>query len=224
MTIQALIFDFDGLIFDSETAVFQGYQELYAAHGAELPRALWQTGIGSHGGFDPFAYLAEATGRPIDPDALRQEWRPRWRELCLALPLLPGVEELLAAATEAGLGRAVASSSDRAWVEGWLSHHGIREHFACVTTRDDVERVKPAPDLFLHAAACLGVAPAACLVLEDSPNGMHAARAAGMRCAAVPGPMTSDLPLPPVDTRLISLAELPLAELLARLDAVAMDD
>jgi beta-phosphoglucomutase-like phosphatase (HAD superfamily) len=94
----------------------------------------------------------------------------------------------------------------------------LRQHFACVATRDDVERVKPDPALFLRAAACLGVDPHACLVFEDSVHGMHAARAAGMHCVAVPGPMTRDMTLPEVVLRLGSLADLPLHQILDRVN------
>jgi beta-phosphoglucomutase-like phosphatase (HAD superfamily) len=111
----------------------------------------------------------------------------------------------------------VASSSDREWVEGWLYQHEIYGEFVCVRTANDVALTKPAPDLFLAAAGCLGAVPEVCLVFEDSPNGILAARAAGMRCVAVPGAITSRLALPPADMLLPSLDALPLADILARL-------
>lgn len=135
-------------------------------------------------------------------------------------PLLPGVEALLGDARDIGLGRAVASSSSCGWVEGWLGRHGIRELVDVVVARDDVTRVKPDPELFLLAAHRLEVLPASCLVFEDSPNGMRAARAAGMRCVAVPNALTRSLARPDVDLVLGSLDERPLAEVLA---AVAGD-
>ena len=90
-------------------------------------------------------------------------------------------------------------------------------------TREDVEHVKPAPDLFLLAAARLGVPPAACVVFEDSPNGIRAARAAGMRCVAVPNALTRALTLPGADLVVGSLAEAGLADLLCRLGRGAAD-
>src|SRR5207244_8457090 len=114
--------------------------------------------------------------------------------------LLPGVEALLVEAQGLGLGRAVASSSSRAWVLGWLARHGIGERFQVVCGRDDVAQVKPAPDLFLLAAERLGIAPAACLVFEDSPNGMRAARAAGVSrdaWTAAPSPPPAPPPRSP---------------------------
>lgn len=215
--IRALIFDFDGLIFDTETPDFQTWAGLYRQHGFALEHARWIQGVGTYGGFDAAAELAVLLDGAIDTAALRREFGQRYREHCLQASLLPGVAALLAAARDAELPCAVASSSDRAWVEDWLAHHKIRDFFACIRTRDDVERVKPAPDLFLGAAACLGFDPAECVVFEDSPNGMRAAAAAGIRCVAVPIAINGEIELPPVALRLRSLDELPLQALLARL-------
>jgi HAD superfamily hydrolase (TIGR01509 family) len=139
------------------------------------------------------------------------------RRGCESRPLLPGVEALLREAKALGLGRAVASSSSCGWVEGWLSRHGIRELVDVVVARDDVRRVKPEPELFLLAASRLGVPPAGCVVFEDSPNGMRAALAAGMRCVAVPNALTRPLLRPDVDLVLGSLAERSLGEVLESL-------
>lgn len=212
--IQALIFDFDGLIFDTETPDFETWAALYREHGFELEHASWIKGVGTYGAFDPAGELAALLGGKVERAALRQEYGRRYLEFCRSAPLLPGVLALLQAAREANMPTAVASSSDRAWVKGWLEHHAIRQYFRCVRTRDDVAQVKPAPDLFLSAAACLGVEPAACLVFEDSPNGMRAAHAAGMRCVAVPIAINAMVELPPVTLRLRSLDEMPLAQLL----------
>jgi len=139
---------------------------------------------------------------------------------CNGQPLLPGVFTLLHDAEALGLRRAVASSSSCGWVEGWLTRHGIRDRLDVVVARDDVRRVKPDPELFLLAAARLGVSPAACVVFEDSPNGMAAALAAGMRCVAVPNALTRSLIRPAVDLVLESLAERPLAVILEGLAGV----
>jgi beta-phosphoglucomutase-like phosphatase (HAD superfamily) len=137
---------------------------------------------------------------------------------CEALEL-PGVRDRVDEGRAAGLKTAVASSSSTlAWVEGWLERHGIRALFDTLCTRDQVERVKPAPDLFLLAATRLGVAPERCVVFEDSPNGIRAARAAGMRCVAVPNPVTCALPMEGADVVLTSLGDCMLAEILGSLD------
>ncbi|HSB62463.1 MAG TPA: HAD family hydrolase [Vicinamibacteria bacterium] len=215
--IAAVVLDFDGLILDTETPVFEAWCAAFRRHGQELSLLDWQHALGTNGGFDPMARLAALAGGGVDRAAVLAEVQEANRRACDAQPLLPGVQRLLAEAEGLGLGRAVASSSSRAWVEGWLTRHGIRERFPVVCGRDDVVRVKPAPDLFLLAAERLGVPPAACLVFEDSPNGMRAARAAGMRCVAVPNALTRRLALPDPDLVLGSLDERPLGAILAEL-------
>ena len=142
--------------------------------------------------------------------------RGPYLERCEAQPVLPGVVDLAREARRLGLGTAVASSATRGWVLGWLGKHGIKDLFDSVSGREDVAQVKPAPDLFLLAADLLGVAPASCLVFEDSPNGIRAARAAGMRCVAVPNEVTRLLELGEPDLVLGSAGELPLAEVARR--------
>ncbi len=215
--IAAVVLDFDGLILDTETPVFEAWRAAFREHGQELSLDDWQHSLGTNGGFDPMARLLDLTGGAVDREAVLSEVHEANRRACDAQPLLPGVETLLAEAQGLGLGRAVASSSSRAWVLGWLARHGIGERFQVVCGRDDVARVKPAPDLFLLAAERLGRAPAACLVFEDSPNGMRAARAAGMRCVAVPNALTRQLSLPDPDLVVASLAERSLAAILAEL-------
>ncbi len=215
--IAAVVLDFDGLILDTETPVFEAWRAAFREHGQELSLDDWQHSLGTNGGFDPMARLLDLTGGAVDREAVLREVQEANRRACDAQPLLPGVETLLAEAQGLGLGRAVASSSSRAWVLGWLARHGIGERFQVVCGRDDVAQVKPAPDLFLLAAERLGIAPAACLVFEDSPNGMRAARAAGMRCVAVPNALTRQLSLPDPDLVVGSLAERSLAAILAEL-------
>jgi HAD superfamily hydrolase (TIGR01509 family) len=214
----ALILDFDGLILDTESPIFEEWRETFRARGHALSMDDWQHALGTFGGYDPCLHLAELTGEPFDHETLRQEVRARNLVRCEAQPLLPGVAERVAEGRAAGLKTAVASSSSSAWVEGWLERHGIRGLFDTVCSRDHVERVKPAPDLFLLAATRLGVAPERCVVFEDSPNGIRAARAAGMRCVAIPNPVTCTLPMDGADLVLRSLAERSLAEILAALD------
>jgi putative hydrolase of the HAD superfamily len=137
---------------------------------------------------------------------------------CDAQALMPGVERLLHDARSLGLARAVASSSSSGWVEGWLRRHGIHELFEAIVTRDHVSRVKPDPELFLLAASRLGVPAGACVVFEDSANGMRAALAAGMRVVAVPNALTARIERPAVDLVLGSLAERPLAEIVRLLE------
>ena len=217
MPIQALIFDFDGLILDTETVEFEAIDELYREHGHQLQRERWVLNLGTHGQTDLYADLATLAGRPLDLIGLRARQRALYLERCDALTLRPGLAELLAAARARGLALAVASSSGSGWVERWLARHVIREYFGCVRTSEHVQHVKPAPDLFLSAAACLGVTPEHCVVFEDSPNGMRAAAAAGMRCVAVPIALMAGYELPPVTLQLQLLSDMTLDQLLARL-------
>jgi HAD superfamily hydrolase (TIGR01509 family) len=215
--ITVLIFDFDGLLVDTETPAFESWRALYTEYGHELTLELWKDSLGTNHGFDPLAHLATLVISPFDRDGTLARRMASKRALSADQPLLPGVREILDQARDRGLPCAVASSSDRPWVEGWLSLHNIYDYFTCIRTAEDVVLTKPAPDLFLGAAACLGVAPAECLVFEDSPNGILAARAAGMRCVAVPGAITRQLVLPPADLTLDALNALPLADILSRL-------
>ncbi len=219
MTIQALIFDFDGLILDTETVEFEVMDELYGQHGHRLQRERWVLNLGTHGQTDLYADLAALVGRPLDLASLRERQHTRFLARCDALALRPGLADLLEAARARGLALAVASSSGGSWVERWLERHAIRQYFGCVRTSEHVRHVKPAPDLFLSAAAGLGIAPEHCVVFEDSPNGMRAAAAAGMRCVAVPIALMAGYELPPVTLQLQLLSDLTLDELLARLDA-----
>jgi HAD superfamily hydrolase (TIGR01509 family) len=221
MPIRAFIFDFDGLIVDTETPEFDVLAEQYREHGAELRPERWVLGLGTFGGYDPYAELEELIGRQLDRAMLTAEHRRRYVARCEQQPLRPGIPELLKYIGAHNLKAAVASSGSRDWVEGWLARHAIRERFQCVRTRTDVTRVKPEPDLFLNAADCLQIPPRECVVLEDSPNGMRAAHTAGMRCVAIPLPLLAGLELPAHTLRLSSLADLTPAELLARVEASA---
>jgi HAD superfamily hydrolase (TIGR01509 family) len=124
----------------------------------------------------------------------------------------------LDAAHERGLKLGVASSSTREWVAGHLARLGVLERFECLRCRDDVANVKPEPDLYLAVLDCLGVPASEAIAIEDSPNGVAAAKRAGMRCVAVPNSITAGLDLSEADLTLASLAELTLAQLLAKFD------
>ena len=217
MPIRAIIFDFDGLILDTESAIFQSWSELYTDHGHALTVETFSQCIGSDFGahYDPMADLEKLTGKAFDwtaEDARREE---RVRELLIEAGELPGVRELLVEAAELDLPCSVASSSSHRWVNGWLEKLDLRHHFANLSTRDYVKRIKPAPDLFLHAAQKLGVAPEEAVIFEDSLNGLRAAVAAGIRCIVAPGPMTRHLDFTGAWRVVGSLEDVSLAELSA---------
>jgi HAD superfamily hydrolase (TIGR01509 family) len=215
----AVIFDFDGLIIDSETPLFDIWASVYASHGAELSMEEWQHALGTQGGFDPFAHLSTMLERTLDRDTLAIFVREEHWRLCGDQPLLPGVRERMDEARALSLGVAVASSSPSSWVRPWLERHDLMPRVDAVCTREDVHHVKPAPDLFLLAARRMHVEPASCLVFEDSPNGLRAAHAAGMQSVAVPNSLTRGLPLPDPHLVLASMADMTLGEILERLEA-----
>jgi HAD superfamily hydrolase (TIGR01509 family) len=219
--VAAVVLDFDGLIVDTETPIFEAWLGAYRRRGCSVGLDQWQHALGTHGGFDPLDHLDGLLGGALDRDAVLAEVKRATATGCEAQPLLPGVEALLRDARALGLGRAVASSSSLGWVNGWLDRHGIRGLVDVVVGRDDVRQVKPDPELFLLAASRLGCPPASCVVFEDSPNGMRAALAAGMRCVAVPNALTRPLVRPEVDLVVDSLADRPLAAILKSLASCA---
>lgn len=214
MPLRALLFDFDGLILDTEFPIYEAWREDYLAHGHELPLEVYAACVGSDfNRFDPKSHLESLVGGAIDwPD--RDLWRERNAlERVKLLPPLPGVIDLLDAAAASGLLCAVASSSPRSWVEGHLSRLGLLDRFVLTRCIDDVAAPKPAPDLFLAAAAGLGVPPGEALVLEDSRNGLLAAMAAGCPCVIVPNRVTAHLDFTGAVAELSSLADLDLVRL-----------
>jgi HAD superfamily hydrolase (TIGR01509 family) len=217
LSISSVIFDFDGLIIDSETPLFDIWASIYATHGATLTMDRWQHALGTQGGFDPFEHLSTVLAETLDRHTLADFVRDEHWRLCGEQPLLPGVRERVEEARALSLGVAVASSSPSAWVHPWLERHELLPLLDAVCTRDDVQRVKPAPDLFLLAAERLGSDPAACVVFEDSPNGLRAARTAGMKTVAVPNGLTRGLPMPAPDLLLESMADMTMVQILARL-------
>jgi len=212
--IRALVFDFDGLILETETPAHQSWAEIYREHGHELPMDLWHGYVGSDTGFDPAGHLAALVGEGLDRVATKARRDARKTELIATLDVMVGVREYVADAKRLGLRLAVASSSSRAWVLGHLERLHLAADWDAVRTSDDVARTKPAPDLYLSAVAALDVAPAEAVAFEDSANGIAAAKDAGLLCVAVPNALTKGMDLSRADLRLASLAETPLESVL----------
>ncbi len=217
--IRGLIFDFDGLILDTELPEFDAWQSVYADHGGALSLDAWAICIGTApDAFDPIADLEKQIGRSLDRAALRRQHKARSLSMIHAQPILPGVIDVLTDAKARGLKLGVASTSKRAWVAGHLDRLGLIGYFDCIRCGDDVENVKPAPDLYLAALDCLNLAPDEAIAFEDSPNGVLAATRAGLYCVAVPNPVTRRLSLDHAHRQIASLADLSLGRLLAELD------
>ena len=215
--IRALVFDFDGLILETESPSYDTWAQIYREHGHELPLDLWHGYIGSDAGFDPAGHLAALVGEGFDRVGTKARRDARKSELIAALDVMVGVREYIADAKRLGLRLAVASSSSRAWVLGHLERLRLEGDWDAVRTRGDVARTKPAPDLYLSAVGALHVAPAEAVAFEDSANGIAAAKAAGLLCVAVPNALTAGMDLSRADLRLTSLAETPLESVLAHL-------
>lgn len=216
--IKAVIFDFDGLILETEGPCYQSWNEIYQHHGSSLALETYIGTIGSSADhFDPYDHLEKTLGYPVDREAVRLRRRRRHLELAEAEPMLPGVVETLTQAKSLGLKVGLASSSSREWVVGHLTRLNLLSFFDTVQTSDNVNRTKPEPDLYLAAVRALGVLPHEGLALEDSPNGILAAKRAGLYCIAVPGPLTRHLDLHLADCQIRSLTELALKHLIETL-------
>ena len=215
--IRAIVFDFDGLILDTEEPVYRSWLEVYQAHGEDLPFDRWVQIVGSTtAGFHPQHHLEERLGRSLPKEVLDRRIGRR-TEMILAQTVLPGVMRRLEEAKAMELKVGLASSSTSDWVKGHLTRLGILESFDCLRCRDQVANAKPEPDLYLAVLECLGVSASEAVAIEDSPNGVLAAKRAGLRCVAIPNSITARLDLGQADVVLGSLAEVTLAGLLRKL-------
>ena len=217
-TFKAIVFDFDGLIVDTEVPEYEAWLGIFRSYGVDLPLSVWTPHIGGgNDGFDIYAHLAELTGRHVDRDALRVRRRADFAELFKNAVPLPGVEDYIATAKKRGMRIGIASSSPRRWVDPKLEQIGLSHTFDTVVCSDDVGSAKPDPASYLEALDDLGVTSDEAFALEDSPTGVQGAKNAGLLCVAVPGAMTRDRSYDHADMRIKSLADVPLEELLETL-------
>jgi beta-phosphoglucomutase-like phosphatase (HAD superfamily) len=216
--VSAVIFDFDGLILDTETPIFEALAQVYDSHGHVLERDFWMTVIGRGADyFDPMADLERRLGHGLDREALRADELALRSRLLAVQPVLPGVLDWRAEAVALGLRQGVASSSSRAWVAGHLERLGLAGGWDCIRCGDEVAAAKPAPDVYLAVLECLRLEAGAVLAIEDSAPGVAAAKSAGLRCVAVPSHMTSGSDFSGADLVLDSLAGTTLGEVVERL-------
>ena len=216
--IDAVVFDFDGLILDTEAPVFAAWCAAFESHGCPPPTVeVWAEWIGTdRDDLELVELLVAAAPGPVDLDLMHARRRALRDEMLAAEVIRPGVVAWIDEAQAAGLGTAIASSSPDWWVLGHLDRIGLRDRFAHVACAGDDLPAKPAPDTYLAACAALGVEPQRALAVEDSPNGIAAAKAAGMRCVTVPNPITARLDVTAADLRLGSLADCSLHDAVAR--------
>ena len=218
LRIRALIFDFDGLILDTETPDFHVWQTIYQEHGFELPHDEWGKIVGGYGlaHFDAAEHLTHLSQGELDTVSLRHRHRSESHAITLQQPVMPGVLDYVHEAKRLGLKLAIASSSQHSWVDTHAKRLGIFDHFDAIICADDVGvgRTKPNPDLFLLALNQLKVQKDEAIVFEDSPNGVKAANQAGIFVVAVPNPVTSLLKINGANLTISSLTDLSLSELL----------
>ncbi|HVM72605.1 MAG TPA: HAD-IA family hydrolase [Anaerolineales bacterium] len=216
--IKALIFDFDGLIMDTESPEVDGWKAIYAEYGQEFPLQVWVSKVvgATAANFDPAAHLAALTGQALDQAELHQRARLYRLQEQSKLTALPGVVDYVKGARRLGLRLAVASSSSRAWVHEYLRQLGLFADFDVIVCREDVSHVKPDPELYQKAVEALHLPKPAILAFEDSPNGVLAALGAGLRVVAVPNPITAHGRIEGASLLLRSLADMPLEDLLAQ--------
>ncbi len=194
MRIDAVVFDFDGVIIDTETARYEVWKRIFQEHNQVLPRDIWVKSIGRTEYFiSPYDLLMQLTGKSIDYDTLRNYEKSMEEYYIAQKPLTAGLLERIDEARNAGGRFAIASSASRRYVEKHLKDRGIEKLFDVLVCRDDVNRHKPHPQPYLRALELLDAAIDYSFAVEDAPAGIEAAVSAGLFCIAVAGNMTRDM-------------------------------
>jgi len=213
VNIQGAIFDCDGLLADTETPDYDAWRTIYADHGLTLNLMDWAQNIGTakgHDRHDWHAPLAAHVGPAYDREAAQIRKRAHYYAAIEILQPLPGVVALLDALQLENIPCAVASNSERVWVDRVLQIIGLTSRFSAIATAEEVASPKPAPDVYLLAAERLGVPPQSCVAFEDSPRGLTAAHAAGILTVAVPTALTRHFDFPQAHHLVESLERLTL--------------
>ena len=195
VTLHAVVFDFDGTIFDTETTTYEAVVDVYAAHRRPLDQAWWSTMIGTTIDATDAALERLADECGLDVNFIAAEVRARVRELLLVARPLPGVEELIRECTRDRIPLAVATSAPRKWVAHHLSNLGLLESFAALVPVDEVRYAKPHPEPYLTACRLVGATPRQSVAIEDSPPGVRSAVAAGLFTLGVASQLTRGLDL-----------------------------
>ncbi|HRQ31659.1 MAG TPA: HAD-IA family hydrolase [Anaerolineales bacterium] len=215
--LKALIFDFDGLILDTETPEYLVWKNIYRENAFDFPLEEWNKIVGGRGlsDFNAADHLAHLSQGRLDAASVRARHSAESLAMIHAQPILPGVLEAIYFAKQDGLKLAIASSSSHAWVDNHTKRLGIFDDFDAIICAEDVGagKTKPNPDLFLVALNRLQTRKEEALVFEDSPNGVKAANRAGIFVIAVPNPVTAALAFDNADLIVKSLSELSLPRL-----------
>jgi len=214
--IRALIFDFDGLVLDTETAMIDAYGDVHLAHQRPFDRPLFTRSVGhADHGFDPWREF----GSGADRAALEKSRRAFNKSRNELQPILPGVVELIDEARAAGLKIGLASNSEREHVEGHLLRLGLLGRFDFLACRGEAPSPKPEPDLYRLVLNHLGLRSHEAIAFEDSHTGTLAAKRAGIWVVAVPNVSTGHHDFSNANLRVASLADCRLGDLLAEFAA-----
>jgi HAD superfamily hydrolase (TIGR01509 family) len=223
MALKGLIFDFDGVIIDSETPEYLTWKHIFAQYGVNLTLQIWETGLGtSASAFNPLDFLESSLNHPVDREKLRNQHRSTCLEMISHMPILPGIQKFISQALELGIHTAIASSSNCEWISSNLHRLGLSEQIQVTCTGDEVSTVKPSPELYLLALSRMGIKPQEAIAIEDSPNGIRAAKAARIFCIAIPNPVSKDLDLSSANLIAPSLADLHLQDLITQFQTEEM--
>jgi HAD superfamily hydrolase (TIGR01509 family) len=203
---RAVLFDLDGVLADTERVHWAAYRDVLREYGVDVDLEEYRRRFIVHGGGPEWAC---ATYRlPLTPDELRARKAPRYFALMRdTIRARPGAGEALARLHET-LRIAIATNAERTEVDFIVERLGFAPFLDATIARPDYVRAKPAPDAYLAAATALGVTPAECVVIEDTPRGLQAGLAAGMRVVALPNDLTADADFTGCTRRLDSLDEL----------------
>ena len=214
-SIKALIFDFDGLILDTETPAFQSWQEIYSDYDVILTPEKWMRFVGTGSSAiasSPFDELETLTGQHIDRHIVDTKRQEMFMRLMKSEHIRPGIKKVIAQAKSSGLKIGLASSASRKWILGNLERLELLADFECIRCADDADQVKPSPELYQLVLTAFGIGPEQAIAFEDSPNGIQSAKAAGVFCIAVPNTLTQAALLQMTDIHIESLAEFDLEQ------------
>ncbi|UGB33264.1 HAD family hydrolase [Metabacillus sp. B2-18] len=204
--MKAVVFDFDGLIIDTELALYEAFRKILQLDTNEFPIADYASYIGtdSEALYD---YILEKTNGQMTLEEIIEKSSSLHKENLKSPVARDGVEDYLKEAKNVGLKIGLASSSDRNWVTFFLKELNLLEYFDIIQTRDDVENVKPDPSLYQNVINFFGIEPSDAIAFEDSVNGSKAALAAGLKCVIVPNKVTENLPFENIHLRLDSMKD-----------------
>lgn len=217
--IKAFIFDFDGLIINTEDACYEAWQEIFLGFGTSMPLKEWMKCIGTTDDVcDPLGLLERLSGKQVDKNSIRAEHSRQYHSKTESMPINPGILTYLEWAKSNNMKLAVASSSSRDWVLPHLENHGLLPFFDLIRTKNDVIHVKPNPELFLTTKNLLSLEDYEAVIFEDSYNGIIAGNLARLYTVAIPNLMTKKMDFSAANLILPSLDAVSPSKLLKMLE------